>query len=123
MDYSSQVEYCGFSTSGPLDENDPCNNYEYTDISAQLPYKNGQSTSVYFSISSDNIPGSEGRYCSASVSYNTGSGYTGDVVDEFGESHSFSLNVAVTDSEYADCQTVLETIKGQLPATCEIYEG
>jgi hypothetical protein len=115
MDYS-QVEYCGYYTSGPLDENDPCNSYEYTDFSAQSPSTNGQSSSVYFSISSDNTPGYEGRYCSASVSYNAG-----DEMYESGESHSFYLSKVVTESEYADCQTVLETVKGQLPATCEIY--
>ena len=97
-----------------MPEDDPCLQYfyEYTSFSASLPWDAAESSSISFTISNET---GYGRSCFASVNYVTG----GEMV-ETGESHSFSLNVEVTEEEYGDCKNILDTLKGQLPATCII---
>ena len=109
------AEYCDYSAWEPtLPEDDPCSRYvsEYVSFSASSPWDAEEGSNIYFGTSND--PG-YGRYCYASVDY-----FTGGEMVETGESHSYYQNVEVTEEEYGDCKNTLNTLKGQLPATCSI---
>ena len=105
------AEYCDYYA-----EDDPSLLYQYTDFSASPPITSGKSTSIYFSIYNDTEPGYEGRFCQSSIDY-----FASDETGETGEDHWYYLSVEMTEEEYADCDKVLNTLKDQLPANCNIY--
>jgi len=93
--------------------------YEAIDFTSGV-YTDQEKSYVSFVTFRNTEPGYEGMACSANIDAGTSTGDEGNAV---GENVGFFMYAGVTEEEYNDCKSILNSFKDKLPAKCNVDDG